>query len=111
MIAVVVNRNEEGLVTAFTVKGHAGYAQAGSDIICAAVSAICYTAVGYFDTNRFDGKKACYMERDGFMRFRTPELHNREDHLRAKAVLDAMVVGLKQVEMSYGKRYVRVKES
>lgn len=110
MIEVVVNRNEEDLVTAFTVKGHAGYGQKGSDIICAAVSAICYTAVGYFDTQRFDGKEACYVERDGLMRFRTPELTNGEDLLKAKGVLDAMVIGLKQVEASYGKRYVRIRE-
>ncbi len=110
MIEVVVNRNETGLVTAFTVKGHAGYDEEGRDIICAAVSAICYTAVGYFDTKRFDGKAPCYKERDGLMLFRTPELTKQEDLLQAKGVLDAMVIGLKQVEASYGKKYVRIRK-
>ncbi len=110
MIEVVVNRNETGLVTAFTVKGHAGYDEEGRDIICAAVSAICYTAVGYFDTKRFDGNEPCYKERDGLMLFRTPELTKQEDLLQARGVLDAMVIGLKQVEASYGKKYVRIRE-
>ncbi len=110
MIEVVVNRNETGLVTAFTVKGHAGYDEEGRDIICAAVSAICYTAVGYFDTKRFDGKDPCYEERDGFMEFRTPELNTQEDFLQAKGVLDAMVIGLEQVEASYGKKFIRIRE-
>jgi uncharacterized protein YsxB (DUF464 family) len=110
MIEVVVNRNETGLVTAFTVKGRAGYDEEGKDIICAAVSAICYTAVGYFDTKRFDGKEPCYEERDGLMRFRTPELNVQEDILQARGVLDAMVIGLKQVEASYGKKFIRVRE-
>ncbi|MBR5281056.1 MAG: ribosomal-processing cysteine protease Prp [Clostridia bacterium] len=110
MIEVVVNRNETGLVTAFTVKGHAGYAEEGQDIICAAVSAICYTAVGYFDTKRFDGKDPCYEERDGRMRFRTPDINTQEDLLQAQGVLDAMVIGLQQVEASYGKKFIRVRE-
>ena len=98
MIEVVVHRNETGLVTAFTVKGHAGYAEEGQDIICAAVSAICYTAVGYFDTKRFDGKEPCYEERDGFMNFRTPIISQQEELLQARGVLDAMVIGLQQVQ-------------
>ena len=110
MIEVVVSRNETGLVTAFTVKGHAGYAEEGQDIICAAVSAICYTAVGYFDTKRFDGKEPCYEERDGLMRFRTPDIDSQEELLQAKGVLDAMVIGLMQVQLSYGKKFIRVRE-
>lgn len=39
----VVEQN--GRIAAFTVSGHAGYAHAGSDIVCAAVSALVYTAV------------------------------------------------------------------
>lgn len=110
MIEVVVNRNETGLVTAFTVKGHAGYAEEGQDIICAAVSAICYTAVGYFDTKRFDGKAPCYEERDGFMKFQTPIINGQEERLQAKGVLDAMVIGLQQVQLSYGKKFIRIRE-
>ena len=31
---------EEDRITGFSVSGHAGYAEAGSDIVCAAVSAV-----------------------------------------------------------------------
>ena len=31
---------EEGRITGFTVSGHSGYAEAGQDIVCAAISAI-----------------------------------------------------------------------
>ena len=31
---------EEGRITGFTVSGHSGYAEAGQDIVCAAVSAV-----------------------------------------------------------------------
>lgn len=111
MIEVVVDRSEDGFVTAFSVKGHAGYAQEGQDIICAAVSAICYTAVGYFDTKRFDGKDICFRERSGLMIFRVPEIPDGESFTQAQAVLEAMIIGLKQVETSYGRKYVRIRES
>ena len=31
---------EEGRITGFSVSGHSGYAEAGQDIVCAAVSAV-----------------------------------------------------------------------
>ena len=38
-------RTENGLFTGFACKGHAGYAAAGKDIVCAAVSALTTTCV------------------------------------------------------------------
>ncbi|MCD8120237.1 MAG: ribosomal-processing cysteine protease Prp [Lachnospiraceae bacterium] len=40
MIRVVFYRNSNGTWKGFSVKGHAGYAEAGKDIVCAAVSAL-----------------------------------------------------------------------
>ena len=31
---------EDDLITGFTVSGHSGYSEAGSDIVCAAISAV-----------------------------------------------------------------------
>ena len=31
---------EDGRITGFTVSGHSGYAEAGQDIVCAAISAV-----------------------------------------------------------------------
>ncbi|MBQ3529622.1 MAG: ribosomal-processing cysteine protease Prp [Oscillospiraceae bacterium] len=33
-------RMEDGRITGFSVSGHSGYAEAGQDIVCAAVSAV-----------------------------------------------------------------------
>ena len=43
MITVTFERKEDRVIS-FTAEGHAGYAEAGSDIVCAAVSAILITA-------------------------------------------------------------------
>jgi hypothetical protein len=36
---------QEGRLVGFRASGHTGYAEAGEDIVCAAVSALCQTAV------------------------------------------------------------------
>lgn len=108
MITARIFRNEHGNISGFEISGHAGYAEAGSDIICSAVSAIAYTAVGYFDEKRYDGKAPSYSEEDGHMIFTAPEPKNKEETIEIGAVLDAAAIGLKQIELSYGKKYIRV---
>ena len=36
---------EDGVITGFSVSGHAGFAEQGSDIVCAAVSSAAYMTV------------------------------------------------------------------
>lgn len=45
MIKIVFDRDAEGRILGFMAEGHAGYADAGEDIVCAAVSAVLQTAV------------------------------------------------------------------
>ena len=44
MVRVVINRNGDGVIRAFCAEGHAG-GEYGTDIYCAAISAILQTAV------------------------------------------------------------------
>lgn len=106
MITAIMHRNSQGAVTGFEISGHAGYADAGSDIICAAVSAIAYTAIGYFSEKWYGGKAPEYSERDGFLQFWVPECAERSS--AADAVMEAVAIGFKQVELSYGAKYIKV---
>src|SRR5690606_37407275 len=45
VIRVEDRRDANGAVTAFTVRGHADYAEHGRDLVCAAVSVLTQTAV------------------------------------------------------------------
>ena len=38
MVKIKVSRNGEGYITGIEANGHSGYAEAGSDIVCAIVS-------------------------------------------------------------------------
>ena len=81
-----------------------------SDIICAAVSAIAYTAIGYFHEKQYDGKLPVYSERDGFLKFEAPRpsTDRAEERAAAAAVLEAARIGLMQIAQSYGTEYIRV---
>lgn len=108
MINTKISRFEDGAISGFTVKGHAGYAEAGNDIICAAVSALCYTAAGYFESGETCGARTAFTERDGYMKFQILERGLEEDRIKTEAVLTAWRIGLLQIQASYGKKYLKI---
>lgn len=55
MTKVSFTRNREGQFTGFTAKDHSGYAEAGEDIVCAAVSALVIHTVNSIE--RFTDEK------------------------------------------------------
>ncbi len=57
---------ESGIVTGFELRGHAGFAEAGSDIVCAAVSSAAYMTA---NTLTEVAALACTVtEKDGHMK-------------------------------------------
>ena len=112
MIKVVIRRDREGSVIDFRVKGHAGYDIEGKDIICSAASAIAYTACGYFEEkyNPDGKKKTLFKEKSGDLSWTRPRITDRDEKIAADAVLEAMVIGFRQIEYSYGSKYLVVSE-
>lgn len=113
MIKAVISRNEEGTVTGFKVSGHAGFAQSGQDIICSAVSAITYTALGYMDEVLMKEKNRNleFSETDGHISWDRYYGENAIGDIRStevSAVLEAMIIGLMQIKESYGEKYLRI---
>lgn len=106
MIKAKFYKDSQGNLSGFDISGHAGYAEEGSDIICAAVSAIAYTAVGYFVEKEICGTRPNYSENDGHMKL---SLTSKEaQDATVKAVMEATLIGLKQIEYSYGSEYIKV---
>lgn len=103
---------KDGLITGFEIKGHAGYAESGKDIICSAISAIGYTTIGYFE-NKYNPdevpEKSFYTENDGHINWNRPETSDTKKNIEDNAVLDAMIIGFKQIEYTYGSKYITVK--
>ncbi len=102
MITVTVKKRG-GSYLSFTSRGHAGYAQEGQDIVCAAVSALVINTVNSIEKFTEDEIRA--EERDGFVSF----TFQKPVTERGKLLMDSLVLGLTEIEHSYNNRFLTVK--
>ena len=98
MISISVVRDKDNFIREFTVEGHAGYAEAGSDIVCSAISAIAYTAAGALE--ELAGLDCC-CERDGYMKCSIPDDVPGERKYAVWVILESAVIGFEQVQYKY----------
>ena len=64
MIEAVVYKSSQGVIQGFKINGHAQFSDAGSDIVCSAVSAIVFAALGGMD--ELAGFKS-FQQKDGYI--------------------------------------------
>ena len=108
MIKVMIKKDQAGSIRGFEVSGHSGYAKAGKDIICSAVSVTAYTAAGALED--LAGLGGCYSESDGHMVLHLPDTMPEQQKSTAAVILETTAIGFKQIELSYGNKYVLVLE-
>ena len=102
MITIKV-RKKNGSYEEFISKGHAGYAEAGQDIVCAAVSALIITTVNSLE--KFTDDKFDVQEEDGFVSIR----FRNDLSERGMLLMDSLLLGLTEIAGSYNNRYLTVK--
>lgn len=108
MISVRFFQSEAGW-HGFSAKGHAGFADHGEDIVCAAVSALTQTTVlGLTQVVGLECQIAVD-EREGSLDCLLPGGLAGEHWQQAQLILEVLYTGLKATEKEY-KRYVSVKE-
>ena len=90
MIKININKDE------ITVKGHSGYSEHGSDIVCASVSSICITTVNALLS--IDEDCITYEENDGYLNIKINKHNEVIDKL-----INNMVNLLKELEKQYKK--------
>ena len=95
-----------GRLTGFRVKGHAGYAEEGSDIVCSAISALTTTCV-----NALESVAGVQAEvrggEDGFLEARLPQgLTDMQMH-DAQVLMGALHQGLSDLADGYP-QYIRL---
>lgn len=100
MITANIVRDKKGFIWEFTISGHADFRKHGKDIVCAAVSAVAYTAVGALE--ELVGIKS-YSEEDGYMKCNIPVDIPETEKYQVRIILETMVIGLKQIRNSYRK--------
>ena len=90
------------ILCGFEIDGHSGYAEAGSDIICASVSSVAYMAVNTITD--VIGDKADISISDGYFRFMTGSNRNE-----TKVVLEGLKLHVSALAGDYSE-YITCKE-
>lgn len=108
MINVKIYENQNHKIVGFQCKGHAGYANAGSDIVCAAVSVLVINTINSIE--QFLDESVLYEanEKTGCIEYRIHGIPGEKTEL----LLNSLVLGLREIEKNYSKKYlqIRIKE-
>ena len=102
MITIEIRKSDKGY-TGFSSKGHAGYAEHGFDIVCAAVSALTVNTINSIEKFTNDPFKA--EAADGMLRWKFTEIPISKE---AELLMDSMILGLEYIQESYGKKYIKI---
>jgi len=99
MISAVLFR-EDGRYTGYRASGHSGYAEAGSDIVCAGVSALSITCVNALESLLGVRVHPRTDEESGLLRFTLPETEGKTAE-GVQLLMGALGQGLKDLAESY----------
>ena len=80
-----------------TVTGHAGYSNHGNDIVCAGVSAITYTLLGFLDQHWDDVENISAKTESGYAHIAC------KGGEKVSTAFDMAMIGLQQIAMKYPK--------
>lgn len=94
---ITVIRSDHGL----TVDGHAGFAETGNDIICAAVSALAQGLIHALSDLTED--EIFYNVRDGHI-----EIFFRDLSEQGKLLTDSFFLSVGDIQQTYGENFVTV---
>lgn len=105
MIKATFFKDSKGNHLGFSILGHSGYAEYGSDIICASVSALSINTVNsieHFTSDKFNVETD---EDSGLLSFNFLSPVSVE----SKLLLDSLILGLQGIEESYNdKNYLKI---
>mgnify|MGYP005788785045 CR=1 FL=1 len=104
MICVRFYRDSIGQYRGFAVKGHAGYGVYGSDIVCAAVSALSINAANSIEYFSSDRAAVRTEEEAGILFLR---LDTQKDET-SQLFLKSLELGLKSIQKQYGSKYLKI---
>ncbi len=109
MITIRFHRGEAGRIAGFEVRGHALFAEAGTDIVCAGVSALVQTAL--LGLEQCAGASPSCEVAKGRLQCALPPASLRGDVGQACwLLLESMVLGLREIQARYP-GYVRIEDA
>ncbi len=104
MIQIKILKDQTGKTEGFRISGHSGYAEAGQDIVCSAVSMLATNTVNAVETFTTDERDVLAVNEDeGFMEFRLKTVSHESELL-----LKTFALGAETLAASYHE-FVQVK--
>lgn len=105
MINVTIFKDSSDEYRGFSLVGHAGYAESGSDIVCAAVSMISTNTVNSV-ANLTDDEITYDVDEDtGLL---TMSFCGKTISNESKLLVDSLILGLESIRESYGDTYIKI---
>ena len=103
MIEVIIRKNKAGEYTGFNVSGHAGYAEYGRDIVCAATSILVINTVNSIESLTDTKISVRSDEKEGIIDLK----FKSEICEKAKVLVDSLVLGLKSIKED-NEKYIQI---
>ncbi len=103
MIRVTIDQNKNGDILSFTVTGHANFAEYGSDIVCAGVSAVTFGALNAVEALTAANLDVVQGGEGGYLHCQVPEHLPTEQMEKVQLLLKGMLVALESIEREYSK--------
>lgn len=107
MIDITISKTDSGLIESFTISGHALFANAGNDIVCAGVSAVSIGAINAVISITDVTPDIKQGKDGGFLSCSIPNNLSKDTREKIQLLLEGMVVSLETIERDYGK-YVAI---
>lgn len=110
MVRIELYRRPDGALTGFQARGHTGFAERGSDVLCAAVSALTTVTVLGLQARLGLEPDVQVDDEQGYLRCHLRAEQVPADlRLRVQDLLETMALGLHEIAKDYP-NYIRVKE-
>lgn len=105
MTEVRVHKTKSGEYLKFTCSGHAGYADYGTDIVCAAISILVINTVNSLEEI---AKEAIQVETDEKAGRISCTFLKRPLKETSVTLMESLILGLSQIEAQYGKQHCKL---
>ena len=105
MTKIIILQSKTGDYQGFLCDGHAGYADYGNDIVCAAISMLVINTINSLEQFTDIKLEISNNEKKGQI---SCNFCSKPD-ADAKLLMDSMVLGLQGVVQEYGKKYCELK--
>ena len=102
MVFVTVLKNQNEQYIGFECIGHAGYAEAGEDIVCAAVSALVINTINSVEQLVSDEFELVTEQESGRIDFSLKDGYSEKSLL----LIQSLILGLQGIQKNYGTEYM-----